>query len=137
MNCNKSCFQCKNFYKTTSVTASTSLVLNIQNVPTPLTNNQRFCICIAQAIPATSSILPVAVNVGSATYSVIVNNANNLYSDQIKTRNVYCLEFATDTKCFTVKSCNLCKTKFVFPTVNPSTPSGSNDNTEEPSFEVM
>lgn len=125
------CGGCARFVKTTAVAVvGGNLQLTIPT--TPITNHQRFCICIAQAIPGTvTPDTPVTVLIGSASFSVINHCGNRVYADQIKSRIVLHVTAATDTNLFTLNDTRcLCHTAHVFPVINPVVSVGEAESTE-------
>lgn len=70
-NCSPTCNTCANFIKTTSVTlVGTVLRLNIPS--TTLVNDQKICVCIAQAIPGTVTPNTIVAVFNGATQITLV-----------------------------------------------------------------
>lgn len=117
------CGGCTHFVRTNSVTLSSgTLVLNIPVPQVQLTNKQRICICVAQAIPTNvTSANGVVVTIGTGTkqYSLMTKSGNYVHADQVRSRKVYHTDFATDSLEFVVSGCQLCPTGFNFPVITP------------------
>lgn len=118
MNCkiSKGCNVCNHLIPITSATITGGkLVLNI---PTgTYQNNQRVCLLISQALPVSNTPIPVVITTGTSTiqYLLIDKCGNNIYSDQIRSRRIYCTSFKSDTKLFKYIGCSpLCPTGFIF-----------------------
>ena len=119
------CGGCEHFVRSNSVTLTGGvLVINIPAPTVTLSNKQKICICIAQAIPAVTSADTVAITIGTdaTQYPLRTTCGNNVHADQIRSRKVYHTFLATDIPQFTVKACELCCTGFNFPTITPTTP---------------
>lgn len=112
------CGGCVHFVKTNSVTLTGNvLILNIPEAT--LTNKEKMCICIAQALPTVSSANTVAITVGTGTsqYILKTKGGNYVYADQLRSRKVYHTNVATDAKNFVVSSCELYGTNHEFTTI--------------------
>lgn len=122
-NINSGCNRCRSFVATIAVvTDGSNLVLQIPS--NNYINNTEVCIAIAQNIPALTGILPVKVQIGTDTtlYDMITRNGHNVYSDQVRKRNIYCTSVATDTLSFVYNGrCGLPCTDFIMPGSIPIT----------------
>lgn len=109
------CGGCKFFKRTTAIT----VVNNILQLTIPtetVTNHEIFCVCLAQAIPATvTPNTKVTVMVGNKPFVVLNSCGNFLYADQIRSRSVLHFVAAPDSQIFMLNGCNkLCPTAHVF-----------------------
>lgn len=118
------CGGCVHFVRSTSVTlAGGVLTVNIPNNLGNISNGEKVCICIAQAIPDTvTSADTVSITIGTdaTAYPLRTKCGNNVHADQIRSRKVYHVYAATDILQFVVSGCELCKTGFNFPVINPA-----------------
>lgn len=117
------CGGCVHFVKSTAVTLTGSnLAITIPNQV--LTNHEKICLCIAQAIPAgVTADTTVSISVNGTTVEMMTTCGNHVYADQIRSRKVYPLNIATDTPAAVVTSNNkLCRTAHVFPSINIPAP---------------
>lgn len=85
--CNRNCGKlCPNLVTSTSVTAGTSLVINVPFV------REKFCLVLTQNIPDTATInLPVVLTIGAGTteYSVVDCNGIPVTAGSLQTRTRY------------------------------------------------
>lgn len=112
------CGGCVHFVRTNSITLSSGvLILNIPQKT--LSNNEKVCICLAQAIPTVTSADTVAVTIGTGTTQYVLRTkcGNNVHADQLRSRRVLHTNVATDVGAFMVSACELEKTGFNFPTI--------------------
>lgn len=117
------CGSCLHFVRSTNVTAANNTL--IIDIPTPLvsvTNKQKICVCLIQAIP--TDVLPTgAVKIrfnGTGTqYNVLTKCGNIVRADQMRSRKLYHFFVATDTPAFVVSSCELCPTSYNYPVITP------------------
>lgn len=120
------CGGCSHFVRTNSVTLTGNvLVLDIPQPQETLSNGQKICICVAQAIPAgVSSANTVAITINGVATQYILRTkcGNNVHADQIRSRKVYHTFLATDIPAFIVSGCELCPTGFNFPTIAIAAP---------------
>lgn len=114
-NCEKCCRNV--FRKTTSITSLGNINLIVNNVPSPLTNGQVLKLCIAQCIPEANPPKQVVIVANGTNFALVDNHGNGVYSDQLRSRKVYYLEYATTLNSWVVRRCELCCTKHVFPPV--------------------
>lgn len=119
-NCNGNCCGCKDLIYTGTV-ASTSSNVTITLPSQSMCNNECLCFVITANIPATTSPLPVQIIVGNTTYNMINKCSNYVYSDQIKSRKVYCVALKTDTLLAKNMKCNLCPTSVDIPCLPATT----------------
>lgn len=119
MSCNRisrECGVCKNLVSVISATITAGkLVLNIP--AGTYQNNQEVCLLISQALPVSNTPIPVVITIGgTATQYPFINKCgNSVYSDQIRSRQIYCTSFKSDTKLFKYNGCKpLCCTDFIF-----------------------
>lgn len=120
MSCcsNMPCHCCRHLVRSTAVAlADGALAITIPAVT--LSNRERVCLVVAQALPAgTTADTPVQLLItGSTTpYPLQTHFGNRVYADQIRTRRVYHLTAATDTGLFVTHDC-IPRTGRVFPTL--------------------
>jgi hypothetical protein len=85
--CNKNCGKlCPNLITSTSITAGTSLVVNVPFV------REKFCLVLTQNIPDTATInLPVVITIGDGTteYQVVDCNGIPVTAGLLRTRTRY------------------------------------------------
>lgn len=91
MECVKNCKLCNKFILSQSITFSGgNLVVNLpQNV---YGNCQKYCIVLAQSIPATTTInAPVVFTIGTGTtqYPFVNYDCTQVLASQVRTRRVY------------------------------------------------
>lgn len=114
MTCNRNrCSCCDNLVKTTSVSlVGDTLVLVIPD--RNYVNHQMVCVGVEQFIPTVTVPTRVAIGLGSDTslVSIITENGNYLYTDQLRCNSPLRLQVATDTKLFVKRGC-FCKTRAV------------------------
>ena len=86
-----SCFcQERQFIKVTSVTISDgTMVLNTGVTGKTLINGERNVFCICSSIPASTTVVPVYININGTNYAIQDWLGNALQSDQIKCRQAY------------------------------------------------
>ena len=130
MSCNiitKECNVCRH------LTAINSAVITggklLLNIPAgTYFNKQEVCLLISQTLPVSNTPIPVAITIGTSTtqYLLINKCGNNVYSDQISSRKIYCTSFRSDTKLFMYNGRRpLCCTEFIFiPVTTPATEKG-------------
>lgn len=97
MSCNNVCSLCSHLVISEAVTFNgTSLVINI---PAGSYNNgEKYCIVVAQSIPATTTInAPVVISIGDGTvlYPVTNNCCAQLSACAIRTRTRYAMRVST------------------------------------------
>ena len=125
MSCcsNMPCHCCRHLVRSTAVAlADGALAITIPAVT--LSNRERVCLVVAQALPAgTTADTPVQLLItGSTTpYPLQTHFGNRVYADQIRTRRVYHLTAATDTGLFVTHDC-IPRTGHVFPTLPAPAP---------------
>lgn len=117
------CGGCCHFVRTTNVILVAGVLRLVIPAPSQvLSNGQKVCICVAQALPqGVTSADTVAVVINGAEYPLRTKCGNNVHADQIRSRKVYHTYAVTDIPQFTVSSCELCKTGFNFPTISLAT----------------
>lgn len=115
MACNNCrCTTCSRFVKTTSVSVSNDVLILV--IPdNNYVNHQMVCVGVSQDIPTISTPIRVAIGLGSESnlVSIITENGNYLYSDQLSLCRPLRLQVATDTKLFVKRGC-FNRTKAVF-----------------------
>lgn len=123
-NCypNTNCRICSNIVVSTNVAISGSeMVITIPAAT--YTNNEKLCILVAQAIPASATPLPVVIQVtgASATTPFRTTCGHNIYSDQLRTRTIYPSYAATDSQTFVYRLKERCLpcTSYAFADVIP------------------
>lgn len=133
-NCKCQC--CNNLVLTTAVTRTTDNVTLTIPAGT-YANGRELCICIAQTIPtaADNSIVPVVIQIGTdaTTYPLLNRNSYLVYSDQIRSRRIYCTKVIADTEFGAFSYNGVCKlpcSKFVLPAslplpTTPATPTNA------------
>lgn len=111
------CSGCPSFVKSTAVTVvGTNLRISIPNQV--IRNRQQLCIAVCQSIPDTiTQDQVVQISVNGTNFSLINECGNYIYADQIKSRKVLRLYFATDTLVASVKRACLCPTSHGFPVI--------------------
>lgn len=91
-NCKPVCTLCKNLIISQAVTFTGENL--IVNVPAgSYGNNCKFCIVVAQVIPATATInAPVYITIGTGTqlYPLVKRNCRQLTACGLRTRTKYC-----------------------------------------------
>lgn len=120
------CGGCPKFTKSTSIALSGStLTITIPNVK--ITNKCGLCIALAQCIPDTvTQDTTVVIAVNGTTFQLINTCGNNVYGDQLRSRRVLHVTFATDTKIAMVSNSRLCKTEHSFPVIPVPAPATAN-----------
>lgn len=118
--CNRNCCGCKELIYTGTV-ASTASNVTITLPSQSVCNNECLCFVVTTSIPVTTNPLPVQIIVGTTTYNMINNCSNAVYSDQIKSRKVYCVSLKTDTLLAKNMKCNLCPTSVDIPCLPATT----------------
>lgn len=117
------CGGCEHFVRTNSITLTGgNLIIDISSPFEVLTNGEKICICIAQAIPtgATSEgSVFITLNGGTTRYDLIDKCGNSVRADQIRSRKLYHTHISTDNTVFVVSRCELNKTAYNFPIVTP------------------
>lgn len=98
MACNGNCTLCRNLVISESVTfADGTLTINI---PAGSYNNgEKYCIIVAQTIPAATTIVaPVVVAIGDGTeeYPLVSNCCQQITAASLRTRTKYITKVATD-----------------------------------------
>lgn len=121
MICNNNCCACDNLIYTGTVTASGTAV-NITLPAQAICNNEKLCFVITTSIPVVTTPLPVTITVGATTVFKMVNQCGNfVYSDQLKSRKVYCVSMKTDSLLAKNLKCNLCPTSVDLPCLPATT----------------
>lgn len=112
------CGGCCHFVKTTSISQSGS-VMSLKIPARNLKNREKLCICLAQAIPVSTTPYntTVSVTVGSVTLPLYTSCGNRVYADQLRSRRILHLNTATDVLSFTVSPKEICCTDHPFPTL--------------------
>ena len=121
MSCNifkGKCNCCKHLAIVTSATIKNNQLI-LQVPEKSYVNGEMVCFLIAQNLPISYEPIPVIVKVGETNeYFLFNRNGNYIYSDQIRSRQIYSTQYRTDTKAF--KYCGyrrLQNTRFVFGTM--------------------
>lgn len=121
---NGKCGCCRNLIPIVSAKITAGVL--ILNIPAgTYRNNQEVCLLISQDLPVSATPIPVAITIGSTvTQYLLVNKCGNgVYSDQIRSRRLYCTSVKTDTKMFKYNGCrNLPCTSFVFGAITGAVP---------------
>ena len=91
MECVRNCKLCPKFILSQTITFDgTSLVINLpQNA---YGNGEKYCIVLAQSIPATTTInAPVVFTIGTGTvqYPFVNQDCTPIYASQLRTRTLY------------------------------------------------
>lgn len=122
--CIRNCRMCNNLVPTTAVAAGADfLTLTIADMT--LTDKQKVCLMIVQAIPSAAGNLPVQIAVNGQNIPLYNRCGNYVRADQLRTRRIYPLIVGTTPPHFTACS-NLCCTSFVQPTITiPATPAAN------------
>lgn len=96
-NCKSVCTLCKNLVISQAVTFTGGNL--IVNIPAGnYGNNCKFCIVVAQAIPAAATInAPVYITIGTGTqlYPLVKRNCRQLTACGLRTRTKYCTRVET------------------------------------------
>lgn len=126
MSCKNVCSLCKRFIISSSVTFNgTSLVINL---PAGSYNNcEKYCIVVAQAIPATTTInAPVVITIGTGTvqYPLTTRNCRPVTACGIRTRTRYsvCVETSATTANFRMLGSPCCSPTNQLTSVNGTAP---------------
>lgn len=114
--CNNRCCECNKLLYTGTVTSSTTAV-TITLPAQSICNNEKLCFVITTSIPVATTPLPIIISVGTSQYKMINQSGNYVYSDQLKSRRVYCVSMKTDSLLAKNLRCNLCPTTKDFPCV--------------------
>ena len=72
---------------------------------TRLRNGEQVELITCLTFPATSTLLPVYIQIGTNTYPVLDRLGNDLMTDQIRSRRRYRLLFGTEEPHFIVNQC--------------------------------
>lgn len=99
MACQNTCKLCDNLIISSAVTfANGTLTINIPN--RVYTNDCKYCIVVAQAIPNTTTInAPVVITIGTSTmtYPLVDDCCRQIIACQIKTRTRYSTRIVTNS----------------------------------------
>lgn len=119
------CSCCNRLVKSTSVAANGTTNIVVTIPATTYQNGERICLCITQAIPTTTTPLPVVIQFEGATgtsYPLINRCGNPVFSDQLRTRRLYHLRVAGSSANFMVCD-RLCPTAMSYASISaPTTP---------------
>lgn len=103
MNFGRNCYySCPNLVQSTAVAVTgDNLVITIPDGI--YANNRQLCLVVSQALPTLTAVYPVVIQIGTeaTTYPLRCKKGHDVYSDQICSRKIYCLNVATDTRSFT------------------------------------
>ena len=122
--CNRKCSNCCNIVKGNAVVNGTEvdITLTFSKIESVL-NDQLICFVITNTIP--DEILPVYLIINGNKYMFINKCGNFVYSDQIKSRTLYCSRIKTDTNLAKNMKCNLLPTlATILPDEPIATPTG-------------
>ena len=126
MACNNICTLCKRLIISEAVTfADGTLTINL---PAGSYNNgERYCIVLAQTIPADTTITaPVVVTIGEGTetYPLLGNCCQTITAASLRTRTKYPTRVVTDgtTGSFRLTQPILCGPKYSLASINGTTP---------------
>lgn len=101
-----SCRCCDRFLKSSSLTVTGGNVLITVESPFPsLVNLRRYCLLIAQNLPAGSGTLPVQISINGTVYPVYIRSGNLLRADQIRCRRLYPIIYGNDPVHFSLLNC--------------------------------
>lgn len=118
------CGGCTHFVRSNSIAVNTAGNVFI-DIPKPLetlSNKQKICICLAQALPVgitSESLVYITINGGATAYPLRTKCGNNVHGDQLKSRKLYHTYLATDIQTFNVSPCELGGTRYIFPIITP------------------
>lgn len=118
--CNNQCNCCNNLLYTSSIT-STPTAVSINFPEQSVCNNDKICFVITTTIPVSATPLPVSLAFGGTVFKLVNQYSNYVYSDQLRSRKVYCVSLKTDSLLAKNLKCNLCPTAFDLPCL-PATP---------------
>lgn len=118
------CGSCVHFVKSTSISLiDTNIVVTIPSQT--LYNREKICIALAQNIPDTATAdtpVVIAVEGITDTFPLYTRCGNQVYGDQLNSRNVLHTIALTDVPAFKMlDNSGLCATKHMFAPIFPST----------------
>lgn len=122
--CNNKCCGCSKLLFAGTVTASTTAV-TITLPAQSICNDEKLCFIVTTTIPVASPPLPVIISVGTSQYKMINQSGNFVYSDQLKSRRIYCVSLKTDSLLAKNIRCNLCPTSKDFPCIASTSPASA------------
>lgn len=108
--CNNRCCECNKLLYTGTVTSSPTAV-TITLPAQSICNNEKLCFVVTTNIPVATAPLPIIISVGTSQYKMINQSGNYVYSDQLKSRRVYCISMKTDSLLAKNLRCNLWYTR--------------------------
>lgn len=126
MSCKNSCKLCKRFIISTSVTWNgTNVVVTIP--AGSYLNNEKYCIVIAQSIPAAATInstVLIQVGTGTQTYPLVKCNCRPFLAKDLSTRTRYsvCVETTPTSAVFRMLGNNCCHSDSNLVSVNGTAP---------------